>query len=339
MSKTKTILIAGGAVSAILIVAAAVVAALDISKASKLKSECDSDFNNLKSYYSEPVFPSKANIETEKENGAELLRRIDTLTNILSRGAVTVTNYHSRGSFNRIAEASVSALRAEAPKDEAGASIIPANFYFGFEHYDAKEGRSPVSDEVVPRLIKQLRLTELLVRELYAAGVAKIEKVSRIVFEEGGDAGTSSGSQSRPSGGRRGSRASSSSSTSGGALGALTVEAIESAPVPVSRERFGFQFTTREAGLESILNRLNALEPFAIVNKVDFMKTEDDVKFPAPPSAASAASAQPAAKPGIAKPPEGKSSRVISGALREAPIRVALIVDVYTFGDEPEVTE
>jgi len=329
MSKTKTILAVGGAVSAILVIVAGVFAFRAFDEAASTKSSVDTNLNRLKSLYRKAPFPESGNITVEKKNADEIARRFGILTNIVMRGAVEYTENMSGGAFVTANEAAIRALRDAAPKDADGKSAVPDNFYFGFERYDSARGQSPDRKDV-PRLMRQLTLVDALTRELYKAGIVGIRKISRDEFEgsESGSGGTATG------GGGRG-RPSSGGGVGAVNLGDVVSERITDAPVPVSRERFGFLFTTREAGLVNILNRLNAFEPFVMVNKVEFQKEVmlGDVVWPPPPAPVLARNEEtPGPPPVLYRPAD------ISGPLREGSVVVSLIVDVYDFADRPAAT-
>ncbi|MCL1910264.1 MAG: Amuc_1100 family pilus-like protein, partial [Kiritimatiellaeota bacterium] len=144
MSKTKTVLAAGGAISAILVIIAGVFAYMAFGEASDTNKKVAADLGKLKNLYAKPLFPNGENIKTEKENGDEYALRLEVLSGIVARGAIPLDASHSSGGFvNELNDKIVPALVAAAPKNSNSQSIIPANFYFGFERYDRLRGDQP----------------------------------------------------------------------------------------------------------------------------------------------------------------------------------------------------
>ena len=338
MNKTKTILIAGGAVSAVLVIAAGVFAYLAFDKASVLSKAVDSDKSKLKAINNKRPFPDGDNIAIEKENGAEYERRFGLITNILTRGAIEIPQDVTSGGFPKIAAETVKELYAAAPRDGGGNAIVNNTFYFGFGEYDEGKGVSPNRNEV-PRLLKQLKLIELLTREIYGAGVLSLEEISRGKFDKAGINASGGGGSIRSS-----FRGGGKTSSASGSVSIPTIppeNSVENAPVPMTRERFGFKFKTRESGLVNLLNRLNSFEPFLIVNHIEFTKDNSDVVFPAPkdPTAdiGKTITTVDGATITINRPPE--AGKPISGPSLESPITVVLVVDVYDFNDTPAADE
>jgi len=330
MNKTKTILAAGGAVSAILVVVAGVFVYNAFDEAESTNKSVRDNIDKLKRLYSKKLFPEPKNIEIEKANAEEYNRRFAELTNIVTRGAIPAESF-SGGTFSTMLGDRLKVLRGKAPRDADGNTVVGDTFNFGFD--ERMKGVHP-HERQVPRLMKQLKLVEKLTDELYKAGVVSIEKINREEFE----IADSSESQSSGGGGGvrvRGGRTGSGSGSGGNfTLGSVVSEKVEGVPagVSVSRERFGFQFTTYESGLVDILNRLNKFEPFVMVNDIGFIKKTPlgDVVFPVIPAAAAKAPADPA----VPVPPViAVRFPDISGPVREVPVSVTLVVDVYDFAD------
>ena len=206
----------------------------------------------------------------------------------------------------------------------------------GHDRYATGE---PAQTPHVVRLLRQLRLTEQLVRMLYAAGPQRIEAVGRIVFETGAVAA------SDDSGGyvRRKPRRESAARDS--ALVVVPPPPVEG-PVPVDAERFGFRFVAREKAVLDFVDAVDAMRPYACVSGLSMAKTSDDVVFPDEAQEKESArrrgreeetfedrAREPAQPLGPPKPPP-RASRMVSGPLREAPVAVTVFVDVRFVGSE-----
>ena len=87
-----------------------------------------------------------------------------------------------------------------------------------------------------------------------------------------------------------------------------------------------------------MLNKLNEMRPFAVVSSLSFEKQGQDVVFPdeekeeaqASGRRREAATPAPAAPAVINARPAPRTARLVSGPLRERPIRVNMTVDVYS---------
>ena len=195
----------------------------------------------------------------------------------------------------------------------------------------------------MPRLLRQVRLVDLLVRQLYDSGILHLDAVSRDVFERGsGGASATSSSSSGSSSSSRGRRRP-------GAGRALSVPLVVTPPPPppgavtYDVERFGFRFSAKEHALLAFLDRVDALSPYAAVSGLTIEKLGPDAVFPderaeaakegSRPSRSSSSEEEPA--PGILTRPPPRSSRMVSGPLREAPVMATVFVDVYFVGAAP----
>ena len=327
MRKQKLALTVGGAISLVLVVATAVITATGVGAASRNRQEMLSTSGRLSSFYDKKPFPSDENIGAEEVNKRLFQEQYAALAEAVKTNAVVVEGEHSPGSFRLTCEETISALRRAAPKAESGESVIAPDFYFSFDRYDPSKGGIPAAKGHVPRLLRQLQMVDRLVRTLYAAEVLKIESVRREEFDTG--AASSGGEEAPRRGGRASRRASSAADSSGFSL-EMNPAPLEDAPVDMDRQRFGFVFLAREASLFATLNALNAMWPFTQVSGLQIVKTGPDVVFPAK-AEVKAKDEDPLKASGIKAPPAGRTSRIVSGALREAPVKVQMTVDVFTF--------
>ena len=340
MSKHRIILIASGVVSLLLIATTAAITASGIGKASEQHEEMMRSFNRLTDFFKKDPFPKKENVESERNNLAVLDARSKQLTETLLKGAVVPEGDHTPGSFRIMCEETINKLRKEAPKSENGVAVILPDFNFGFDRYDPKNG-VPAEKKDVSRLMCQLKMTEMLVHTLYSSGIMSLETMAREEFDVSASDSGAAGSGSARSG-RSSRRGGSSSSTENQeiSLGKIVAPPLENTPVPMDRQRFGIVFVAKGDALFRVLNAVNAMSPFAQVSSLQFMKTATDVVFPSTdPEAKQAVPVAPVVG-GIKAPPPGKTTRIVSGAMREAPVKVAMTVDIYTMGstvqEDPE---
>lgn len=342
MNKNQLILAIGGGVSAALVVGSAALAVFGLSGASAARADREKAFKELERAYRSDPFPSEENVETARANLSDAEDWIDSLDEALTRG----TNDWERGldlgratpgEFSSLREETIQALYDAAPVGEDGTKILSDSFAFGFERYATGDPAQPAH---VVRLLRQLRLTDQLVRMLYAAGPQRIDAVGRILFETG--TGREDGS---PRSRRRGGRDTSSSS-SGSRDSALVVPVPrpQPGPVPSDVERFGFRFVAREAAILDFVDAIDAMQPWACVSGLAMEKTADDAVFPGEEAEKAPSGRRgtkdPAADPAAHRPkgppkPPPRASRMVSGPLREAPVTATVFVDVRFVGRQP----
>ena len=324
MSKLKIALIAGGVVSLLLVIATGVMTVSGMRKASETRGQMRSNENALAAYFKKNPFPSEGNIEIERKNLEVIRERHDKLLAAMTKGAVGIDKGFTPGAFSTKCNETVNRLRRGAPRGDGTTPVVDPGFFFGFERYDQSSGSGvPAEQQHVDRLMRQLTMMEMLVKELYASDVLRLESALREEFDvEGGAA--DGGRSSR----RRGARIGGYSQE--GFSFALESDPHEQGAVELGRERFGFIFQAREASLIDFLNRINAMWPYAQVSALRFVKNGEDVVFP---SSAGAQTKPAAQADGIKEPPKPRTSRIISGALREVPIKVGVQIDVYSFAE------
>ncbi len=327
MSKQRIYLLVGAVVSGVLVLATAGITATGISKATALRVDMLNSFSKLQVFFKKNPYPNAENVTVENQNFDLLKERHATLLKELSKSAVTVERTHTPGSFSKTCEETVNALRKAAPQGEGDASVIVPDFNFGFERYDISKGVKPADQKNVPQLLRQLRMVDMLVRVFYNAGIIKLDKVLREEFDSASeDTGQERG---RGRGGRGRSAAASSTEVT---LDKIEVEPFSNVPFALDRQRFGFVFLTKEESLFSLIDKIDAMWPFAQISNIEFIKSGKDVVFP--PTAGELPAATEVT--GISAPPAGITSRIVSGVLREAPVKVAMTIDIYTFGADTD---
>lgn len=328
MNKKQTILAAAGGVSALLVVGAGVLTVTSWQSAGKAEKAMQSSKSSLARYYKEEVFPSQANVDVYRTNLLLAQAWVGDLSRGVFRDGVAVDDSVTRGDFGRVCRETVEALIADAPQNAAEEPVVDENASFGFDHY--LQNNLPERDEYVPRLLRQLRLVDRISRILYDAGIHHLDAVGRELFDLGRTGSSSSSDAPVFHHGKKGKR----SFAAGSSPSAAKTIAVPAAPfepdesVPMSRERFGFLFTTRQEGLIAAVNAIDAMRPFAMVSGLQFAKTGEDVLVPAEPDPAAEAAAPKDAN-GILEKPAPRTARLVSGPLFETPVQVTLFVDVY----------
>ena len=343
MKKNQLILAVGGGVSAVLVLGSAALAFTGLSGAETARKNREKALSELSRLYQSDPFPSEENVEVARKN----LEAAQDWIEILDESLTVGTNDWARGinlrraspgEFSSLREETIQSLYDAAPVGEDGTKIVPDSFAFGFDRYATG---SPAQTPHVVRLLRQLRLTDKLVRLLYAAGPQRIETVGRIVFETGSASSEDSGSV-RPKKRQR-------ESARDSALVVVPPPAAEG-PVPSDVERFGFRFVAREKALIDFVDAIDAMHPLACVSGLSMAKVADDAVFAdeAPEKKervrgeggrrggrGEEEEAAPAPARGGPPKPAPRASRMVSGPLREAPVLATVFVDVRFGGREP----
>lgn len=338
MKKPQMILLGGGAVSAVLVVLAAVFTVTSLSKADADKKKVNREFSSLENLYrTANPFPTHENIEIARKNQEETLGRVESLQALLAQGVSDEDEKLTPGQFSQLREEMIRALVKDAPAGEGGLPVVEPENVFGFDRYN--EGQ-PASKAQVPRLVRQLRLTDLLVRKFYAAGILRLDAVGREVFEEADGASAAAASESAGGGfARRRHGASKAAATANKKVTSIKVPLAPFTPehgIAIDRQRFGFVFTTREAGLRNVLDSLDGMWPYVMISGFSFQKTQPDFVFPDeedPAAKAKLPEKKPevSATPGVKEKPAPRTARLVSGPQFEAPVTVTMFVDVYRF--------
>jgi len=294
VQKIKNIILIGGGVILVVLGIAGYMIYGEVSTSTRFRTARNKAKDDLKNIYAKSnPFPSKANLDIEKENAENIKTNWASILETVQR----VSFPTNETSFNSRCEQLINDLRAADPWHQ-GERVVTADFGFGFDKY--KDGTQPTEKDRA-RLIEQTYIIEALVLEVYASGVRRLNKVEREVFE---------GVDSR------------SSAPVRLPAGVVDVTAANS-PVSVSREIVKFDVEADEASLIELLNRLAAMDLFTVVTRVEVTKAKPDHKLP-PPAPAVVEGA-------IKKPPLSRQTRIVSGYNIEAPSKVILDVDVYRF--------
>lgn len=353
MKKNQLILAVGGGVSAVLLLGSAALAFVGFSGIGTARKNRDRAFSDLNRLYQADPFPSEENVAAagqNLENASEWIDQLDDLLTVGTNDWARGLNLRraSPGEFSSLREETIQGLYDAAPVGEDGSKIVPDSFAFGFDLYATGD---PAKPQHVTRLLRQLRLTDQLVRMLYAAGPQRVEAVGRVVFETGAGASGEEGGRAR-----RERRRASREGGGGGASSALAVPAPPPfrGPVPSDVERFGFRFVAREKAVLDFVDAVCAATPYACVSGLTLEKTAEDAVFAGEEkekererdrdrddrrgSRGAQETEAPDPRGGPPKPPP-RASRMVSGPLREAPVLATVLVDVRFVGLDPAAAE
>ncbi len=323
MKHGKTYVLAGMSAAALLVAVTAFVMFRGLSEANQTKRDRDTSRRTLHGFYQRNPFPDEANIERERANLETVRTWYERLHSELQQSNIPKAE-SSPIAFNSRREAVMADLAARVPVGRGGERVVPPDFGFGFDDYKTGNLANPAD---VPRLMRQLRMVELLMRELFDVGVTQVLSVTRERFEVT-DVTTAAQPDDALFAGR-GERGPRGAQPTAGARPDGRVDAA----VPLDRQRFSFTFIAQEAALVDLLNRIAAMDMFAVVTRIEFTKEGEDYR---PPPSLEERSAEDEARPGVARMPPNRSARLVSGRGRAAPVRVQMDVEVYSFEREGE---
>ena len=278
----------------------------------------NNDFTALKKIYAAKVFPSPENIERTVQDQKDLENWLKETAVLLHKGDIPESSL-SPATFKQKLQASVRQL-SNQPGIRKGKVVMP-DFHFGFEQYLGESDALPKSEHV-QRLTKQLSMIELISGELFAAKILALDTVGREVFEtETPEVEEDTGSTSR----RRRDRNKPSDSAQNAAPAA--VARLQIPDGLVGKERFTFEFTATAEAFVDVLNKLAATDLFVVVAESTFQKTDDQLKAME-------------TKPGVGMEESGLkkdhaklsyAERTVTHPRTDPPVKVKLVIDVYTF--------
>lgn len=268
----------------------------------------DSAKNQLDAIYRSPMFPSPENRKIVESDKVEIGNWLAAVSNRLHQGDIQV---------NETMTPSMWIKTVEDMRRQFGTRQTGDNFAYGFEQY-LGAGKLPAQADVV-KLAKQAEIIKSIMTELIGAGVVKITRISRPVFEE-----VDAAVQAEQVSTRRGRAARGAQEQA--AVNKEAAEVVLAGGLAL-RQRYTVEFTATPTALIETMNRLMAMPLFAVVS--DF-----EIKGPSlkkgPQTLPANSKADPAAENAAYKalPHE---ARVISDSLLSDPLQIRLDVDVYTF--------
>lgn len=347
MKKPQIILVSVGVILGLALLIGIVQAINSVNAASESAKKLEkAQKDYVRIYKTSNPFPNQENKEILEENRDNARDWEQSLLKIIRAGEYKAESKQTNpGYFSNKRQEMIERLTSTAPKGPDGKSVAVEGLTFGFDKY--KDG-APASKNNVPRLMMQLSMIDNLVQLLYTAEIDKLKAVRREEFEDVAssdeeETSTTSRRSSRRS--LRGGRATAATTTNSG--GPVEIEPFEQGVVPVDRQRFEFVFDARQDALMKILNAIGTMEPYALVSKLSFTKAGEDYRPPVDEKKEDKKSTRRSRNEEAVEEqttgiinvrPPSRTSRLVSGVLREAPVTVTMTVDVFTFiADEEEV--
>ncbi|HBA84960.1 MAG TPA: hypothetical protein DCZ95_12770 [Verrucomicrobia bacterium] len=321
------VLIVGGTISLVLILAALVMLFRFHGAFKKVNSELQSSMNRLTFLHQRDPYPSEANVEQMRKQ-ADLLQGFFTnLYGQLQVGQLEPENMES-AQFPLLLERTIRKLLDSSMTANVK---LPARFAFGFDRY--AKGELPSSSDI-PRLVVQVKEVEELCNLLYKSKIGEIVSVTREVFEQGG----SMAQPTEPQGGgrRRGMANQSEQNASATAIFPHQPDAGEQAGL-YSREHYTLTFASNDSSIREVLNAMARSPLFVVVSNLELdnagksVKKGADIlpaKAPAPSSSVVAPAGSVPSAVGAKDTAVSREQRIVAG--RE-PVVVKLEVDVYRF--------
>ncbi|MBO7222658.1 MAG: Amuc_1100 family pilus-like protein [Kiritimatiellae bacterium] len=346
MKKPQIILVSVGVILGLALLIGIVQAINSVNAASESAKKLEkAQKDYVRIYKTSNPFPNQENKEILEENRDNARDWEQSLLKIIRAGEYKAESKQTNpGYFSNKRQEMIERLTSTAPKGPDGKSVAVEGLTFGFDKY--KDG-APASKNNVPRLMMQLSMIDNLVQLLYTAEIDKLKAVRREEFEDVASSDEEETSTSRRSSRRslRGGRATAATTTNSG--GPVEIEPFEQGVVPVDRQRFEFVFDARQDALMKILNAIGTMEPYALVSKLSFTKAGEDYRPPVDEKKEDKKSTRRSRNEEAVEEqttgiinvrPPSRTSRLVSGVLREAPVTVTMTVDVFTFiADEEEV--
>jgi hypothetical protein len=301
-----------------------------LSTSREAEEQRDVAYGQLKSLYQSKVFPKSENIKRIQDDQKELEAWEANVSNFLAKASVKVDDL-TPVRFKQALQKTVRELASK--KTEALKPFVAENFKFGFDRYLGDSDSLPPTADV-PKLAQQLHLIQAVTRELYEANITKLTLVEREAFEA--DATERTGRQIGPA---RPTRPVAPAYRQGqtASTGSATVNSDGLNPVLsalLTRQRLTFGFQAKPSALMAVMNRLAAMEAFAVISSVEFTKSGDSVmvaeerKKAAAKASGATKSARPATATTVA---DVTRDRWVTDPEREPPMDVIVSVDVYLF--------
>jgi len=290
----------------------------------------DLAYEQLKSLYQAKVFPKSENIKRIQEDQKELEAWETNVSNFLAKASIKADDL-TPVRFKQALQKTVQVL-ASKRSSLILKPYVAENFKFGFDRYLGDSDSLPQAADV-PKLAQQLHLIQAVVGELYEANITKLTLVEREAFEadttekSGRPIGPPKPTRPTPPASRQGQRPSGSVDT--GASDALS-------PVLSSmliRQRLTFGFEAKPSALLAVLNRLAAMDAFAVISSVEFKKMDDSITLAEERKKALVKPSEETKKTSVtaATAIDGTRDRLVTDPEREPLLNVVLSVDVYLF--------
>lgn len=290
-----------------------------ISQFGAAKDELALTVSSLRSYYKKNPFPTRDNIEKERENLKQMRRWFGELLNVVTAGQIEKRDATPSSFMTQYNQTRNKIITVANKSSE----LVSTDNAFGFDRY-YKEGVLPVAIDV-PRLMQQMMITERLAVIMVEANVKKINVIGREEFDSiSSNGGTV---RSRPSSSRRGRRGASpvvqQKSTVQREIRKTDVYEVQS---------FSVEFVAKEAVILDVLNRFACDDMFIVVTGVEFIKQKEDLRIPdLLTKVAAGGETGDNVKAAVTSGDLRREQRLVSGVNVDMPMTVHVNLDVYTF--------
>jgi hypothetical protein len=305
--------------------------ALSTSRDAAMKR--DLAYGELKSLYETKVFPKDDNINRIKTDQKELEAWEANVSNFLAKASIKADDL-TPVRFKQALQKTVHQLASKKSKS-LNKTYVAEDFKFGFDRYLGDSDSLPQLADV-PKLAQQLHLIQAVVGELYDAKITKLTLVEREVFEA--DATERKG-RSGAGGGTKPARPTAAASRPTQKPVAATGPVVSDGVNPVlspllTRQKLTFGFQAKPSALMGVLNRLAAMDSFAVVTSVEFTKDVDSVMLVEDRKRALLKASEDGKKVGdggATAVTDITRDRLVTDPEREPPLDVIMSVDVYLF--------
>lgn len=280
----------------------------------KEKQRMEGGKARLDQLYQQELFPSQATVIREGEVVADLTDEFNELNGWLSAGQVLPKKMEGSDFIAYLQNT----LRRIRDGFAVGRVVFPEKYTFGFEKY---AGGQPPAPRAIPRLVQQLKITEIVCQILPEAAVTELRSFSRDEFEA---------ALSAPAEQARSGRRSQSPPAEETATGKQSDELFSS-------QHFKMTLRVREGSLLDLLNRLARLPMFTVVTWLEIINPRQDATIAslavpgAPPDGS-------AAKAGATNQLDevSRDKRIVLG---KEELEVTVEFDVYNFGPPVDFRE
>lgn len=327
INRQKGIIIGVGVVLGVACLGISILFVKAFSTSREAAQQRDSAYEQLKSLYQAKVFPKDENIRRIKDDQKELEAWESNVSNFLAKASIRADDL-TPVRFKQALQKTVQTL-ASKKSPLLLKSYVVEGFKFGFDRYLGDSDSLPQTADV-PKLAQQLQIIQSVVTELYEANITKLTSVEREVFEaETTEKTARTGPPRRPP--AAASRPGQRNTVTPGPVASDGVSPVLSALLTRQRLTFGFQ--AKPSALMNVLNRLAAMDAFAVISSVEFTKAGDSIGAAEERKKSTVKSSDEAKKSGSAATaaPELMRDRLVTDPEREPPLDVIVSVDIYLF--------
>lgn len=272
----------------------------------KEKQQMEGLTARLDQLYQQELSPSQAPIVREQEFVADLTDEFNELNCWLSEGQVLPEKMEGADFIVLLQNT----LRRIRDKFAGGRVAFPEKYTFGFEKY---AGGQPPPPRAIPRLVQQLKITDIICQIIPDAAVNELRSFSRDEFEIAAGAEAEQG---------RAGRRSQPQAATAAAPGQTGKELF-------TAQHFKMAFRAREGSLLDLLNRLARLPMFAVVTWIEIINPRQEVSVVS--LSGPAAPADDKAKTNVTNQiaEVSRDKRIVLG---KEELDITVEFDVYNFG-------